>query len=109
MILEVVSPEAKLFSGEVKSVAVPGVDGAFQVLDNHAPIVSILNPGTVKIGGKISIPEESAHHFKQQGEETYWSYQTAELSKCKKTKLCYWQISVLSSQSKTLSFKDEIE
>ena len=71
MILEVVSPEAKLFSGEVKSVAVPGVDGAFQVLDNHAPIVSILNPGTVKIGGKISLPEETAHNFKQQGEETF--------------------------------------
>ena len=52
MILEVVSPEATLFSGEVNSVAVPGANGVFQVLDNHAPIVSILNPGTVKIGGK---------------------------------------------------------
>ena len=41
MRLEVVSPEATLFSGEVNSVAVPGANGAFQVLDNHAPIVSI--------------------------------------------------------------------
>lgn len=71
MILEVVSPETTLFSGAVNSVAVPGANGAFQVLDNHAPIVSILNPGTVKIGGKISLPDETAHHFKQQGEETY--------------------------------------
>ena len=71
MILEVVSPEATLFSGEVNSVAVPGANGAFQVLDNHAPIVSILNPGTVKIGGKLSIPEETVHHFKQQGDETF--------------------------------------
>ena len=71
MILEVVSPEATLFSGEVNSVTVPGANGAFQVLDNHASIVSILNPGTVKIGGKISLPEETAHHFKQQGEETF--------------------------------------
>ena len=39
MRLEVVSPEATLFSGDVKSVAVPGANGAFQVLDNHAPIV----------------------------------------------------------------------
>ena len=70
MILEVVSPEATLFSGEVNSVTVPGANGAFQVLDNHAPIVSILNPGTVKIGGKISLPEDTAHNFKQQGEET---------------------------------------
>ena len=71
MILEVVSPEATLFSGAVNSVAVPGANGAFQVLDNHAPIVSILNPGTLIIGCKISLPEETAHHFKQQGEETY--------------------------------------
>ncbi|MEC8239061.1 MAG: hypothetical protein VX027_03010 [Bacteroidota bacterium] len=71
MNLEVVSPEATLFSGEVNSVAVPGANGAFQVLDNHAPIVSILKPGTVKIGGKISLPEETAHNFKQQGEETF--------------------------------------
>ena len=71
MILEVVSPEATLFSGEVNSVAVPGANGAFQVLDNHAPIVSILNPGTVIIGGKISLSEETAHNFKQQGDETF--------------------------------------
>ena len=71
MRLEVVSPEATLFSGEVSSVAVPGANGAFQVLDNHAPIVSILNPGTVKIGGKISLPEETAHYFNQQGEDTF--------------------------------------
>ena len=41
MYLEIVSPEATLFSGEVTSVAVPGVDGAFQMLNMHAPIVSI--------------------------------------------------------------------
>ena len=71
MRLEVVSPEATLFSGEVNSIAVPGANGAFQVLDNHAPIVSILNPGTVKIGGKISLSKETAHHFNQQGEDTF--------------------------------------
>ncbi len=49
MILEIVSPEAKLFSGEVTSVTVPGVDGSFQMLNNHAPIVSILTKGDVKI------------------------------------------------------------
>jgi F-type H+-transporting ATPase subunit epsilon len=45
MILEIVSPEAKLFKGEVTSVTVPGVDGSFQILNNHAPIVSILEKG----------------------------------------------------------------
>ena len=48
MILEIVSPEAKLFSGEVTSVTVPGVDGSFQILNLHAPIVSLLEKGVVK-------------------------------------------------------------
>ena len=75
MLLEVVSPEATLFSGEVNSVAVPGANGAFQVLDNHAPIVSIFHSGTVKIGGKISLPDETAHHFNQQGDDTFLELQ----------------------------------
>ncbi|MGG8496291.1 FoF1 ATP synthase subunit delta/epsilon [Tenacibaculum sp. TC6] len=49
MFLEVVTPEAILFSSEVDSVTVPGVNGEFQMLNNHAPIVSILDKGTVKI------------------------------------------------------------
>jgi F-type H+-transporting ATPase subunit epsilon len=39
MLLEIVSPEASLFKGEITSVSVPGVDGSFQILNNHAPIV----------------------------------------------------------------------
>lgn len=49
MILEIVSPEATLFKGEVTSVSLPGVSGSFQILNNHAPVVSILKKGTVKI------------------------------------------------------------
>ena len=49
MLLEIVSPEAKLFSGEITSISLPGVDGHFQMLNNHAPIVSILQKGLVKI------------------------------------------------------------
>ncbi|MBR9758447.1 MAG: F0F1 ATP synthase subunit epsilon [Algicola sp.] len=49
MYLEVVSPEDTLFSSEVDSVVVPGVNGDFQMLNNHAPIVSLLKEGTVKI------------------------------------------------------------
>lgn len=51
MLLEIVSPEAVLFKGEVQSVSVPGVDGEFQMLNNHAPIVSILTEGFVKFSG----------------------------------------------------------
>ena len=49
MFLEIVTPEATLFSSEVDSVTVPGINGAFQMLDNHAPIVSVLTSGIIKI------------------------------------------------------------
>ena len=49
MFLEIVTPEAILFSSEVDSITVPGVDGDFQMLNNHAPIVSILREGVVKV------------------------------------------------------------
>ncbi|WP_440120578.1 FoF1 ATP synthase subunit delta/epsilon [Tenacibaculum sp. Ill] len=49
MYLEIVTPEAILFSSEVDSVVVPGVNGEFQMLNNHAPVVSILNEGRVKV------------------------------------------------------------
>lgn len=62
MYLEIVS-EATLFKGEVSSVAVPGVNGEFQVLNNHAPIVSILSKGTVKIYGNITIGKEFSNYF----------------------------------------------
>ena len=49
MYLEIVSPEATLFSAEVDSVVVPGVKGEFEMLNNHAAIVSTLTEGTVRI------------------------------------------------------------
>ena len=53
MQLEIVSPERTLLTADVESVIVPGTDGSFQMLDNHAPIVSSLISGTVKISGEI--------------------------------------------------------
>ena len=49
MYLEIVTPEAILFSSEVDSLSAPGINGEFQILNNHAPIVSILKEGTVKV------------------------------------------------------------
>ncbi|RDY59574.1 F0F1 ATP synthase subunit epsilon [Flagellimonas nanhaiensis] len=63
MYLEIVSPEATLFSGEVTAVTVPGVNGEFQMLENHAPIVSLLQEGKVKVKGEISIDEEFQSKF----------------------------------------------
>lgn len=52
MVLEIISPEAILVSGAVTSVSVPGINGEFQMLKNHAPIVSALGKGNVKINAK---------------------------------------------------------
>lgn len=49
MYLEIVTPEAVLLSSEVDSVTVPGINGEFQMLENHAPIVSVLVKGLVKV------------------------------------------------------------
>ena len=47
MKLEIITPEASLFKGEANSVTLPGLDGVFQVLNNHAPIISSLKGGEV--------------------------------------------------------------
>ncbi|MDP2088521.1 MAG: hypothetical protein Q8J84_03885 [Flavobacteriaceae bacterium] len=66
MFLEIVSPEATLFKSEVETVFVPGVNGEFQMLDNHAPIVSILGKGEIKFRGKaIEIAEQHESKFKK--------------------------------------------
>ena len=73
MILEIVSPEATLFQGEVTSVALPGVNGEFQMLNSHAPIVSILMKGNVKINAQnIKIDKENMDKFNKVNEQTYW-------------------------------------
>lgn len=73
MIVEIVSPEATLFKGEVTSVAVPGINGEFQMLNNHAPIVSLLGKGNVKIvGANIKIAKEFISKFSKVNEQTYW-------------------------------------
>ncbi|HJB85009.1 MAG TPA: ATP synthase F1 subunit epsilon [Candidatus Alistipes merdigallinarum] len=48
MMLEILSPEQKLFSGEVESVTLPGTLGEFTVLKRHAPLISSLNEGEIK-------------------------------------------------------------
>jgi F-type H+-transporting ATPase subunit epsilon len=49
MFIEIVTPEMMLFSGEVKLVEVPGSMGPFVMLKNHAPILSLLEKGTVRL------------------------------------------------------------
>ena len=54
MYIDIVSPETTLFSGEIQSITVPGTKGSFQILNQHAPIVSTLTKGKVKIQGELS-------------------------------------------------------
>jgi F-type H+-transporting ATPase subunit epsilon len=49
MNLEILTPEHKLFSDEVYGVQLPGVAGSFEVLDKHAPLVSALKTGRIKV------------------------------------------------------------
>ena len=49
MQLEIVTPDQKIFEGEVRHVQLPGKEGLFGILDNHAPIVSTLVKGKIKV------------------------------------------------------------
>lgn len=49
MQVEILSPEKKIFSGEADHVQFPGTAGSFGVLNNHAPIISSLNKGVIKL------------------------------------------------------------
>ena len=56
MLLEIVTPDKKVFEGEVTSSTFPGADGTFQVLNNHAPIISPL------VNGKLSYITDSGEN-----------------------------------------------
>ena len=49
MLLEIIAPDQELYSGEVDLVQVPGSKGSFEILRNHAPIISTLDKGKIKI------------------------------------------------------------
>lgn len=49
MQLEIINPEQTIFSGEVSLVQLPGIDGSFEILNNHAPLISVLAAGKIKI------------------------------------------------------------
>jgi len=63
MQLEIVSPERTLLTADVESVIVPGTDGSFQMLDNHAPIVSTLISVPSKSLVKLKTPIVYLIHF----------------------------------------------
>jgi F-type H+-transporting ATPase subunit epsilon len=59
MKLDIISPEKTLYSGTAESVMLPGLKGAFTILERHAPIISGLNEGTLTYrseGKDVSLP-----------------------------------------------------
>lgn len=63
MQLEIISPERVLLNTEIRVVTVPGVNGMFQMLNNHAPIVSILEKGYVRFEPTAELPKEMRKNF----------------------------------------------
>ncbi len=57
MHLEIITPEKKVFEGDVSIATFPGTDGSFQVMNDHAPLVSLLNVGTVVYKSKEGTEE----------------------------------------------------
>ncbi len=49
MYLEILTPESKIFSGDITLVSLPGSKGAFEIMNNHAPLISTLDSGSVKV------------------------------------------------------------
>ena len=49
MFLEVLTPESKIYVGDIKGIQLPGIDGSFEILENHAPMVAALGNGKMKI------------------------------------------------------------
>ena len=54
MHLEIITPDKKVFDGEATIVTFPGSDGSFQIMNNHAPLISLLNEGIVEYKTKDS-------------------------------------------------------
>ena len=49
MQLEIITAESQLYSGEITSVKLPGMDGEFEILNNHAPVISTLDKGIIRV------------------------------------------------------------
>jgi F-type H+-transporting ATPase subunit epsilon len=64
MNLEILTPEKKMFSGEAYGVQMPGISGSFEVLEKHAPMVSALKAGRVKV---LKDKQNHTAHFDIQG------------------------------------------
>ena len=49
MQVEIITPDTEIFKGEAELVQLPGIDGSFEILNNHAPLISALQKGKIKV------------------------------------------------------------
>ena len=49
MTIEIVTPDTTIFTGEVSLAQLPGLDGSFEIMNNHAPLISVLRKGKIKL------------------------------------------------------------
>ena len=49
MTIEIINPDETIYSGEADLVQLPGKDGSFEILNNHAPLISVLKEGKIKV------------------------------------------------------------
>lgn len=85
MQVEIITPEAVIYKGEADVVSLPGAEGKFQILKNHAPIVSLLSKGEVSIKGKVTLNKTNQKFFTQKGDAYVMAIEsgTVEMSRNK--------------------------
>lgn len=49
MTIEIVTPDTTIFTGEITLAQLPGLDGSFEIMNNHAPLISVLRKGRIKL------------------------------------------------------------
>jgi len=49
MQVEIITPDKEIFKGEAVLIQLPGIDGSFEILNNHAPLISALKQGQIKL------------------------------------------------------------
>ena len=62
MQLDIITPDTKLFSGEVSAITLPGIDGSLGILENHTPLITTLQNGEI-----VVITEEGEKTFEAKG------------------------------------------
>jgi len=61
--IEIVTPDTTIFTGEITLAQLPGIDGSFEIMNNHAPLISVLKKGRIKILNK----QQQTQYFEVNG------------------------------------------